>query len=241
MAPHLPPRWGSLGKRLLIPQDFPALARAPPSPEPGAVPVPGARPSNGCRATRSGPGSPPLVVRAGGAEGRRAVLATRGPGLTRAAQLLRCASAARPRSPQTASPAPIAGPAAPAKRSARPEPHPEGGSAAGEVGASRPAGQRPLPTRLASPGRGVGSRGCAGRWRGARACQGRPHSQPGVALWSRLPVSPRLPEVWPLRGHPESTHFAASRVLTAPSSVHSLAFPILTVTSRGCAMSLAPQ
>lgn len=35
MAPHLPPRWGSLGKRLLVPQDSPAFARAPPSPEPG--------------------------------------------------------------------------------------------------------------------------------------------------------------------------------------------------------------
>lgn len=112
-----------------------SLARA------GAVPVPGALPSSGWGAVRSGPGSSPLVVRAGGAEGRRAVLATRGSGLTRAAQPLRCAPAARPRSPQTASPAPIAGPAAPAKRSARPKPHPERWSEAGEVGASGPAGQ----------------------------------------------------------------------------------------------------
>lgn len=61
--------------------------------------------------------------------GKRAGLATRGPPASLALRPCTVRPGARPTSARTASREPIAGPAAPASRSARPEPHPSGGGA----------------------------------------------------------------------------------------------------------------
>ncbi|XP_019508732.1 PREDICTED: serine-rich and transmembrane domain-containing protein 1 isoform X1 [Hipposideros armiger] len=136
-AAHLPsPDGAPRANASSSPRIFQCWRKLLPRRSGAAVLAPGVRRSSGWGAAGSGPTSPPLVVRAGGAEGRRAVPRTRRPRAhSRRAGCSVCAPAARaplPRAPHSCGRlrglrSPRQG--ATAWSSERP----------GEVGASRPA------------------------------------------------------------------------------------------------------
>ncbi|XP_070096145.1 uncharacterized protein [Equus przewalskii] len=137
------PRCCSLRKRLLILQDFPTPAQAPPSREPSCCPSAKRPPEQRLGGGGEWARPPPLVVRTGGAEGGRAVRPAQRPqahsGCARCPPL-------RPAFPRTAPRARIAETRTPSRSSARSPSHPSSRAQSGR--SARPDSQKLMLTEM---------------------------------------------------------------------------------------------